>query len=81
MKNNLEKLQKKTYWIIKMKNIGYILGFLIGMVLLVAIIYGMWHVKRKINYKLSYESMVAEQVEKRIAPLEKRIEDLEHKKD
>lgn len=41
--------------------------------------YGCWRLNRWLNYKYSYESFVTQQIETRVAPLEKRIKTLEER--
>lgn len=54
----------------------------IGLVILVAIgaailAFGSWYIKREINYSFQYQGKVQEQINNAIAPLQKRIEQLE----
>ena len=46
-------------------------------VLLSAMAYGGWHIKRYWNYKLGYQSLVQAEIQKQIRPLAERISRLE----
>jgi cell division protein FtsB len=54
--------------------------FLIYLAMIVVIILlgiGLWFLKRNVNYKLGYESMVQEQIQKEVKILNARIDALE----
>lgn len=54
---------------------------IVGVILLIiAISWGTWSCKRRINYKLGYESMVQEQIQKELKPLNARLDALEKRK-
>lgn len=60
-----------------------ILAILAAITIIIAIAYGGWHIKRKWNYKFSYQSQVQAEMQplaKRIADLERRVSVLETNK-
>jgi len=60
-----------------MKEIFGIVGIIC---LVIAISWGAWSCKRRINYKLGYESMVQEQIQKELKPVYARLDALEQRK-
>jgi high-affinity Fe2+/Pb2+ permease len=54
-----------------------IAGLLAALVVIGLLWYGGWQLSRWWNYKFGYESKVQAEVQKQIAPLEKRVEALE----
>jgi uncharacterized protein YoxC len=45
--------------------------------LIVLLSYVMWNLKRRVNYNLGYKSMVGEQIQKELKPVNARVNDLE----
>jgi uncharacterized coiled-coil protein SlyX len=45
--------------------------------LVIAIVYGFWKLATTFSYHLKYKSQVAEQIEQRVAPLEKKVAELQ----
>lgn len=60
-----------------MKYIKYTIATIAIIIVLVTISYGNWLLKRHINYKWTYQSMVQSEIQEQIKPLEKRIAALE----
>ena len=63
-----------------MKNnqvLSYICLGLLVLTIVIGISVGYWKFQRWWNYKVGYESMVQAQIDRRIKPLEARIEQLE----
>lgn len=54
-------------------------SFTIVIILIIAMIFGAWKIKRWSHWKFNYGSRVERMIEKRVAPLEARIEFLENK--
>jgi hypothetical protein len=45
--------------------------------LVILMVYGVWSCKRRVNYNLGYKSLVGEQIQKELKPINARLEALE----
>ena len=59
------------------ETLGYIVSFVLAALLIVLIAYGTWSCKRRVNYNMSYKSMVGEQIQNNLKPVNARLNDLE----